>query len=172
MNQQRRSGRIALRGGGGCRSAQPAARSPSTIRTTARTTPEGWARFEVLPGERYFFPLDLLPRRIDDDAGYFMLVVHDLAYRPSNNIGGLHKVGLYKEVTNNLLYGQFSVTDGVPSPSLSISVDQVKDKKTVSDGNQEICPDLSNSDILDAKCGKEAQPFLFLFEAQRQFHVK
>ncbi len=72
--------------------------------------------FEVEIKYSGILPLDDVPRCDNDGTGYFMLIIHD----PGDNLQDPYYIdpgdvaGLYKEVTDNLVYGGFAYADGSP----------------------------------------------------------
>jgi DNA-binding SARP family transcriptional activator len=75
-----------------------------------------WGQFRVITEGIYYFPLDNILIGDADDSEYFLLVIHDPGddMRPPYQLDPGVMAGLYKEGTDNVVYGAFSVAGGTP----------------------------------------------------------
>jgi hypothetical protein len=78
--------------------------------------PNDSAQFRITREGRYFFPLDEVPARDIDGSGYYMMIVYDAGddLIDTSFIGPGDVPGLYKEGTDNVVYGGFAYRGGSP----------------------------------------------------------
>ncbi|MCK4514387.1 MAG: hypothetical protein KAU31_03965, partial [Spirochaetaceae bacterium] len=78
--------------------------------------PGDWGRFRVPEDGQYYFPLDGVPRRDNDESGYFMLLVHDVGddLEHPHRLDQHDVAGIYRDGSDSLMYGSITVLSGSP----------------------------------------------------------